>query len=79
MIVDLFCEVSFTTCILIPDQLGCVCTWSFGHVQLFATPWTLACQASLLWYFLSKNTGVGCHFLPQGIFPNQGSNLHLLD
>ena len=21
-----------------------------------------------------KNTGVGCHFLPQGIFPTQGSN-----
>ena len=25
-----------------------------------------------------KNTGVGCHFLLQGIFPNQGPNLHLL-
>ena len=25
-----------------------------------------------------KNTGVGCHFLLQGIFPTQGSNLHLL-
>ena len=25
-----------------------------------------------------KNTGVGCHFLLQGIFPNQGSNLPLL-
>ena len=25
-----------------------------------------------------KNTGVGCPFLPQGIFPTQGSNLHLL-
>ena len=22
--------------------------------------------------------GVGCHFLLQGIFPTQGSNLHLL-
>ena len=27
---------------------------------------------------LCKNTGVGCHFLLQGIFPTQGSNLHLL-
>ena len=27
---------------------------------------------------LSKNTGVGCHFLLQGVFPTQGSNLHLL-
>ena len=24
-----------------------------------------------------KNTGVGCHFLLQGIFPTQGSNLSL--
>ena len=26
------------------------------------------------WDFLSKSTGVGCHFLLQGIFPTQGSN-----
>ena len=26
----------------------------------------------------SKNTEVGCHALPQGIFPTQGSNLHFL-
>ena len=33
------------------------------------------------WDFLGKNTGVGCHFLLQGIFPIQGFNprlLHLL-
>ena len=30
------------------------------------------------WDFLSKNTGVGCHFLFQGIFPTQGLNLCLL-
>ena len=28
--------------------------------------------------FSSKNPGVGCHFLLQGIFPTQGSNLSLL-
>ena len=28
--------------------------------------------------FPGKNTGVGCHFLPQGTFPTQGLNLHLL-
>ena len=28
--------------------------------------------------FPGKNTGVGCHALLQGIFPIQGSNLHLL-
>ena len=27
------------------------------------------------WDFPSKNTGVGCHFLLQGIFLTQGSNL----
>ena len=30
------------------------------------------------WDFPGKNTGVGCHFLLQGIFTTQGSNLHLL-
>ena len=28
--------------------------------------------------FQARNTGVGCHFLLQGILPTQGSNLHLL-
>ena len=33
----------------------------------------------LLWpcKFPGKNTGVGCHFLHQGVFPTQGSNSHL--
>jgi len=30
------------------------------------------------WSFPGKNTGVGCHFLIQGIFPIRGSNPHLL-
>ena len=30
------------------------------------------------WNSLGKNTGVGCHFLLQGIFPTQGSKPHLL-
>ena len=30
------------------------------------------------WDFLGKNTGVGRHFLLQGIYPTQGSNLCLL-
>ena len=41
-------------------------------------PWTVARQAPLSMGFPSKNTGVGCHFLLQGIFPTQGSNWHLL-
>ena len=30
------------------------------------------------WNFPGKNTGLGCHFLLQEIFPTQGSNPHLL-
>ena len=41
-------------------------------VQLFATPWTVAHQNP--GDFPSKNPGVSCHFLLQGIFPTQGSN-----
>ena len=49
-----------------------------SRVHLFATPWTAACQALFCpWHSPSKNTGVGSHFLLQGIFQTQGSNLHL--
>ena len=30
------------------------------------------------WDFPGKNTGVGCHFLLQGIFSTQGLNVSLL-
>ena len=42
-----------------------------------ATPWAVA---GLLcpWDFPGRKTGVGCHFLLQGIFPTQGSNPSLL-
>ena len=49
-----------------------------SHVPLFPTAWTVACQVPLTMGFPSKNTGEGCHFLLQGIFPTQGSNMHLL-
>ena len=50
---------------------------SLSHVQLFETPWTVAHQAPHPWDFPGKNTGVGCHFLLQEIFPTQGLNLGL--
>ena len=50
-----------------------------SRVRLFATPWTLAHQAPpSMEFFLGKSTGVGCHFLLQGIFPTPGSNPGLL-
>ena len=37
----------------------------FSRVRLCATPETAAHQAPLPWDSPGKNTGVGCHFLPQ--------------
>ena len=49
-----------------------------NRVQLFVTPWTEAHQAPLSMDFPGKNTGMGCHFLLQEVFPTQGLNLCLL-
>ena len=39
-----------------------------SHVQLFETPWPRAPTRLLCpWDSPGKNTGVGCHFLPQGL------------
>ena len=35
-------------------------------------------SSSVHWDFPGKNTGMDCHFLLQGIFPTEGSNLGLL-
>ena len=74
-----FCVVKmfFFFFFLIACMLLCVCVWSLSHAQLFATLWTVACQAPLSMQFL-KNTGVGCHCFLQGIFPTQGSKQHFL-
>ena len=52
---------------------GCLCS----AVSDSATPWT-PFRPLCPWNFPGKNTGVCCPFLLQGIFPTQGSNLHLL-
>ena len=65
-----FIYTTVYVCMFIRKLLSCV--------QLFATPWGVACQASLSMEFSSKNTGVGCHALLQGIFLTQGLNLGLL-
>ena len=49
---------------------------SLSCVQLFVAPRTAASQAP--WDSPGKKTGVGNHFLLQGIFLTQGSNLCLL-
>ena len=42
----------------------------------FATPWTVACQASLALGFSRQESGVGCHPPPPGDLPDL-MNLHL--
>ena len=49
---------------------GEILSFVLSRVQLFATSWTH--QAPLSMDFPVKNTGVGCHFLLEGIFPTQG-------
>ena len=44
----------------------------------FVTPWTVAHQPALSMGFPRQDTGVGWHFLLQGIFLTQGLNLCLL-
>ena len=44
------------------------------HSNILLTPWTVASRLLCPWAFPGKNTGVGCHFLLQGIFLTQGSN-----
>ena len=61
----------------------CVCVRAracvLSCVRLFATPWTAACRGSSVHEISpGKNTGVGCHFLLQGIFPTQELYPHLL-
>ena len=52
------------SCPVVSDSLG---SHGLQHIKLVC-----------LWDFPGKNTGVGCHFLLQGIFPTQGSNPGLL-
>ena len=49
---------------------------SLSSVWLFATPQPIGLLCP--WNSPGLNTGVGCLFLLQGIFPTQGSNLLLL-
>ena len=68
-------SISLTT------DLLCVCVHLLSHVQLFVDASSLPGSSVHGIFFPGKNTGVGCHFSPQGIFLTQGSNpgfLHLL-
>ena len=69
-------------CSLSPTVLTpTICFVSFwSPLLLFSKLCLTLCNPRLLfpWHFPGNNTGVGCHFLLKGVFPTQGSNLHLL-
>ena len=56
----------------------CAYVCSLSHVQVLATPWTIAWQPSLSMGFFWQGYWHGVHFLFQDIFLTQGSNLHPL-
>ena len=71
---DLFCFVLF---LFLRKRCTCMYAKSLESCPTLCNPMQ---PARLLcpWDSLGKNTGVGCCTLFQGIFPTQGSKLHLL-
>ena len=55
------------------DSEGVCCAVLCSAVSLCSL-WTAAARLLCLWAFPDKNTGVGCHFLLQGIFSVQARN-----
>ena len=56
-------------CVVLVAQSYLTLCVSYGLFHMFLCPWDSP----------GKNTGVGCHFLLQEIFPTQGLNLGLLE
>ena len=50
----------------------CVCAQLLKHVQLFETPWTIACQAPLSMEFSRQEYWSGLPFPSPGDLPNPG-------
>ena len=65
--------------LMIWDIFSHCCAQLLSYVQLFATLWTIACQAPHQWDFPGKNTVASFHFLLLPVvFPTKGSNPCLL-
>ena len=70
------CSSAFFKIYFLKKQIGSVSLLSC--VQLFATPWTVAQQASLSMGFSKQQYWSGLLCPPAGIFPTQGLNPCLL-
>ena len=82
--VEIVSSVSPSTVVLLKAPLHLsTCWWLQQHCYFIAKSClallrTAGRQSLCPWDFPGENTGVGCHFLLQGIFLTQGSNPHLL-
>ena len=71
-------ELDPVCCAVRPKMHTYACMLSrFSCVRLFATPWTVACQAPLSMGFSWQEYWSRLPALLLGIFPNQGWNPHL--
>ena len=57
---------------------SCVCSVTQLYLTLCNAMDCSPPVSAVHWISPGRDTGVGCHFLLQGIFPTQGSNPHLL-
>ena len=60
------------------NKYSCVHAQLLSRVRFYVTPWTVAFRLLCPQDSPGKNAGVGSHSLLQGIFPPQGTKLHLL-
>ena len=75
------CEIIFSSCsaaCVCVEGVGVRCVCVLGHSVMSNSLWPPGTVACSPWDFPGKNTGVGRHVLPQGIFPTHGSKLHFL-
>ena len=70
---SLFLSLSLSPSLFV-SAYGCIQWCATRDPMGYSPPVRLLCP----WNFPGKYTGAGCHFLLQGIFPTQGSNLCLL-
>ena len=65
-------------CKLVATMENSMLVYLLSRVQLLQVRGLQPARLLCPWDFPGKNTGVGCHFLLQGIFPTQRSNTGLL-
>ena len=57
----------------VQNTLNCMCAQSLSRVQLFLTPWTVSCQATLSLEFSSKENWGGSPVPSPGDLPDLGN------